>query len=82
MNRTILILCLAGTLSFLPSRLLSQFYFQDTDSTGTILPPLQAQIRGQWNASNVATGMYIYQLTMNNQQGKKEYSRKKMLMIK
>jgi len=35
-----------------------------------------------WNASNVATGMYIYQLTMNNQQGKKEYYRKKMLMVK
>ena len=35
-----------------------------------------------WNASNVATGMYIYQLTMNDQQGKKEYYRKKMLMVK
>jgi hypothetical protein len=35
-----------------------------------------------WNASNVATGMYIYQLTMNNQQGKKEFYRKKMLMVK
>ena len=35
-----------------------------------------------WNASNVATGMYIYQLTMSNQQGKKEYYRKKMLMVK
>jgi hypothetical protein len=35
-----------------------------------------------WNASNVATGMYIYQLTINNEQGKKEYYRKKMLMVK
>ncbi len=35
-----------------------------------------------WNASNVATGMYIYQITMNNQQGKKEFYRKKMLMVK
>ena len=35
-----------------------------------------------WNASNVATGMYIYQLTMNDQQGKKEFYRKKMLMVK
>ena len=35
-----------------------------------------------WNASNVATGMYIYQLTVNDQKGKKEYYRKKMLMVK
>jgi len=35
-----------------------------------------------WNASNVATGMYIYQLTINNEQGKKEFYRKKMLMVK
>jgi Secretion system C-terminal sorting domain len=35
-----------------------------------------------WNASGVASGMYIYQLTMNNQQGKKEFYRKKMLMVK
>ncbi len=35
-----------------------------------------------WNASNIASGMYIYQLTMNNQQGKKEFYRKKMLVVK
>ena len=35
-----------------------------------------------WNASNVATGMYIYQLTVNDQKGKKGYYRKKMLMVK
>ena len=35
-----------------------------------------------WNASNVATGMYIYQLTVNDQKGKKENYRKKMLMVK
>ncbi len=35
-----------------------------------------------WNASNVASGMYIYQLTINNEQGKKEFYRKKMLMVK
>jgi hypothetical protein len=35
-----------------------------------------------WNASNVASGMYIYQLSMNNGQGKKEFYRKKMLLVK
>ena len=35
-----------------------------------------------WNASNVASGMYIYQLTINNEQGKGELYRKKMLMVK
>jgi len=35
-----------------------------------------------WNASNVASGMYIYQITINNQQGKKEFYRRKMLVVK
>ena len=35
-----------------------------------------------WNASNVASGMYIYQLAINDQKGKKEFYRKKMLMVK
>lgn len=35
-----------------------------------------------WNASNVASGMYVYQLAMNNERGKKEFYRKKMLMVK
>jgi hypothetical protein len=34
-----------------------------------------------WNAASVASGMYIYQLTMSNEQGKKELYRKKMLMV-
>ena len=35
-----------------------------------------------WNASDVASGMYIYQLTLTNGQGKKEFYRKKMLVVK
>jgi len=35
-----------------------------------------------WNASNIASGMYIYQLTVNNAQAKKEYYRKKMVIVK
>lgn len=36
----------------------------------------------KWNAANVASGMYIYQLTMINEQGKKEFYRKKLLLLK
>ncbi len=36
----------------------------------------------EWSASNVASGMYIYQLTLSNEQGKKEHYRKKMLLMK
>jgi Secretion system C-terminal sorting domain len=35
-----------------------------------------------WDASEVASGMYIYQLTTINEQGKKEFYRKKMLVVK
>jgi Secretion system C-terminal sorting domain len=35
-----------------------------------------------WNASNIASGMYIYQIAMNDQNGKKGFYRKKMLMLK
>ncbi len=35
-----------------------------------------------WNASTVATGMYIYQLAYKNQKGELEFYRKKMLMTK
>ncbi len=35
-----------------------------------------------WYASNVASGMYIYQLTYTNEHGKKEFYRKKMLVVK
>ena len=35
-----------------------------------------------WNAPSVASGMYIYQLTMGNEQGKKEFFRKKMMLLK
>jgi len=35
-----------------------------------------------WKPSGIASGMYIYQLSMNNQQGKKEFYRKKMLVVK
>ena len=35
-----------------------------------------------WNASTVATGMYIYQLSFKNQKGEFEFYRKKMLMTK
>ncbi len=35
-----------------------------------------------WNASTVATGMYIYQLAYKNQKGELEFYRKKMLLTK
>jgi hypothetical protein len=35
-----------------------------------------------WSASGVASGMYIYQLTMTNEGGKQEFYRKKMLLVK
>jgi len=36
----------------------------------------------RWNASNTASGMYIYQLALTNSDGKKELYRKKMLVVK
>ncbi len=35
-----------------------------------------------WSASNVASGRYICQLTFDNQQGKKEFYKKEMLVLK
>lgn len=35
-----------------------------------------------WNASTVATGMYIYQLAYKNQKGDLEFYRKKILLTK
>ncbi len=35
-----------------------------------------------WNASTVATGMYVYQLAYKNQKGELEFYRKKMLLTK
>jgi len=36
----------------------------------------------QWNASSVASGVYIYQLGISNEEGKKEFYRKKMMVMK
>ena len=36
----------------------------------------------EWNAGNIASGMYIYQLATMNSEGKKEFYRKKMLLLK
>lgn len=36
----------------------------------------------QWNASTVASGMYIYQLVVTQSDGKKEFYRRKMLVMK
>jgi len=36
----------------------------------------------QWVATNVASGMYIYQLTAKNEKGKYEFYRKKMILLK
>ena len=38
--------------------------------------------KNEWNARNVASGMYIYQLITTNAEGKREFYRKKMLMLK
>jgi len=38
--------------------------------------------KNEWNASNVASGMYIYQLALINADGKREFYRKKMLVLK
>ncbi|MFA5832453.1 MAG: T9SS type A sorting domain-containing protein [Bacteroidota bacterium] len=35
-----------------------------------------------WDATNVATGVYIYQLSYYNQKGEQEYHRKKLLFLK
>ena len=38
--------------------------------------------KNEWNARNVASGMYIYQLILTNAERKREFYRKKMLMVK
>ena len=38
--------------------------------------------KNEWNARNIASGMYIYQLMLTSAEGKREFYRKKMLMVK
>ncbi|MEW5800449.1 MAG: T9SS type A sorting domain-containing protein [Bacteroidota bacterium] len=36
----------------------------------------------EWNATNISSGMYIYQVSWNNEKGVQQYYRKKMLITK
>ncbi len=36
----------------------------------------------EWRATSVASGMYIYQIVIKNENGKNEYHRKKMMLMK
>ena len=38
--------------------------------------------KNEWNARNVASGMYIYQLVLTSVEGKREFHRKKLLLLK
>ena len=38
--------------------------------------------KNEWNARNIASGMYIYQLVLTSAEEKREFHRKKMLLVK